>query len=301
MKRKLWVRGFEVLLAFALLSTAALAAWQLNRPYPLWDEVLTQGISTGAVLLDARGPLLYRRGHIPQAHHLWPRDLLSFEGEVPGTLAEPKLIEDRLRSLGLEPGQTVVIYDNGDYSEAALLALILHSFGVHAKVLQGGLEGWLAQGGNLASEAPNAPLPSEAEFPYNHRLLVNAEEAREHLSEALIAPLDVRPTEAYLQGHIETAVNIEESSFWPSGQLPRWSALHSELLQRRITLDTHPLVYGEDLQQAARAWLALRAYGHDFIHVYAGPYGGLVAAGLPISETASREAVSTRSQSVCWR
>ncbi len=301
MKRRLWVRGFEVLLAFALLSTAALAAWQLNRPYPLRDEVLTQSVSASAVLLDARGPLLYRRGHIPGAHHLWSRELLSFDGEVPGVLAEPELIEDRLRSLGLEQGQAVVVYDGGEHDEAALLALILHSFGVPARVLQGGLEGWLAQGGDLATEVPSAPEPSEAEFTYNHRLLVNAEEAREHLDEALIAPLDVRPTEAYLQGHIETAVNLETSTFWSGGQLPRWSALHSELLQRRVTLDTHPLVYGEDLQQAARAWLALRAYGHDFIHVYAGPYGGLVAAGLPVSETVSQAAISTRSQSVCWR
>ena len=153
----------------------------------------------------------------------------------------------------------------------------------------------------LGPELPPAPQPSEAQFAFDERLLVNAEETLAHLNENLIAPLDVRDAASYLQGHIEQAVNIQSDRLLPDGTLPRWSVLNNQLERARITYDTHPILYGADLNQAAQGWLALKAYGIPHIHVYAGPYEGLVRAGLPVSESVSERAISTPSSSVCWR
>jgi 3-mercaptopyruvate sulfurtransferase SseA len=216
-------------------------------------------------------------------------------------LKEPELVADKLRALGLAPGQEVIVYDDGDGQNAPLVVLVLHAFGIEAKLLKGGLSGWLERGGTLSSETPPTPQPSRVEFAFDRRLLVNAEETLVHLAKNAIAPLDVRDETSYLAEHIEAAVNIPAARLLPGGTLPRWAALNTLLERARITHDTHPLVYGADLSQAAQVWLALKAFDIPHLHVYAGPYEGLVRGGLPVSQTPSERAVSERSSSVCWR
>lgn len=300
-QRGLIAQGIEVLLALLLTSVAGLGLWQLNRPLPNAEALLTERVPEDAMLVDARGSLSYRRGHLPGAQHLWSQDLLSFTGEVPGALAPSEAIAAKLRTLGLPEGRQVVVYDEGDGQNAPLVVLVLHAFGVDARLLEGGLQHWTERDGTLSTELPPAPQPSEVSFQLDDRLLVDAEETLLHLDENLIAPLDVRDVSAYLQEHIERAVNVQADRLLPGATLPRWSVLNNQLERARLTHDTHPLIYGTDLNQAAQGWLALKAYGIPHIHVYAGPYEGLVRAGLPVSESVSEQAVSTPSSSLCWQ
>lgn len=297
----LMIQGVEVLLALLLMSAAGLGLWQLNRPLPNAEALLTERVPEGALLIDARGSLSYRRGHLPGAYQLWSRDLLSFTGEVSGTLAEPETIAAKLRTLGLGEDSRVVVYDDGDGQNAPLVLLVLQAFGIEAQILEGGVTGWLERSGELSRDMPPTPEPSQADFNFDDTLLVNAEESKVHLVETEVAPVDTRDPNAYLQGHIETAVNIQAERLLPQDGLPRWSLLNNQLERARITLDTHPLIYGAEVAEAAQAWLALKAYGIEHIHVYHAPYGGLVEAGLPVSEAESIRAVSTPSSSVCWR
>lgn len=284
-------------LALLLLTSAGVGLTRLNRPLPNADELLVRAVPEGAVLLDARGSLAYRRGHLPGARQLWSRALLAFSGEVPGVLAEPGAIAEKLRALGLTPQTPVVVYDDGDNLDAPQVLLVLRAFGVNAKLLEGGLAAWP---GALSTETPT-PQPSAAEFDFDDTLLVDPAKASGYLAANEIAPLDARAASAYLQGHLETAVDLPAEQLLPGGQLPRWSELDNQLRFARVTRDTHPLIYGEEFAQAARAYLALAAYGLPRLHVYPGPFEGLVAAGLPVSQTASPAATSQRSSNVCWQ
>ena len=289
------------MLVIGVVSVAGIGLWQLNRPLPGADGLIVQTPPEDAVLIDARGSLAYRKGHLPGAYQLWSRDLLSFEGEVPGMLAEPNTIAAKLSRLGLEEGDAIVVYDGGDGHDAPLVALVLHAFGLDVKLLDGGVRTWQEQGGTLSTEPPATPESSEAELEFDSRLLVNAEETLIHYQENAIAPIDVREEASYLAGHIDRGVNLPVTRVHGGGTLPRWAELHGMLAPARITPDTHPLIYGSDLHEAARGWLALKAYGVEHLHVYSGPFEGLVRAGLPVSEAPSERAVSERSGSVCWR
>lgn len=290
----------EIVLAALLLAAGGVGAWQLNRPLPAAHELLLAAPPEGAVVLDARGSLAYRRGHLPGALRLWARDLLAFEGEVPGMLAAPDVIADRLRSLGLGADATVVVYDDGG-QDAPLVTLVLRSFGLDAYLLEGGLEGWLARGGTLTTVATSPPEPGLETLGFDPRLLVAADETRQHIDENAVAPVDTREAFAYGVGHIDGAVNLAASQLLPNGSLPRWSDLDRLLQAARLTRDTHPIIYGASVAEAAQAWLVLASYGIEHLHVYAGPYQGLVVAGLPISQSVSLAANSTRSSSVCWQ
>lgn len=292
--------GLELVLAALLLVAAGLGAWRLNRPLPDPRGVVVTAVPEGAVLVDARGPLAYRRGHLPGARHLFARDLLAFDGPA-GGLAAPERLEARVRALGLAPGDRVVVVDDGDARDAPLVTLVLRAFGIDAAVLAGGMPAALAAG--LEPTREPGPRPAAAAVPlrFDDLLLVRPEEARARLAEGLVAPLDARDAEAYLAGHLEDAVSLPAAALLPEGVLPRWSELHEGFRRARITADTHPLIYGADAAQAARAWLAAAAYGLPHVHVLGEPYEGLVAAGLPVSRTVTARAVSTPSASVCWR
>ncbi|MEX2536666.1 MAG: rhodanese-like domain-containing protein [Trueperaceae bacterium] len=292
--------GLEAALAALLLGAAAAGVWQLNRPLPGATALIVREIPEGAVVIDARGPLAYRQGHLPDARRLWARDLLSF-GESAGALAQPSELERKVRSLGLEPGGQVVVYDDGDGEEAALVLLVLRSFGFDARLLQGGVTAWLEAGSEL-SDGPEPQAGRESgPLEFDRRLIVEPDEAHVHIAENEVAPLDVRDRAVYLAGHLEGAVNVPLAGLIQGGEPPRWSALNRVLGPARITEDTHPLVYGENAAQAAMAWLAMAAYGVEHIHVLPDPYPVLVAEGFEVSKADVPAASSTRTSSVCWR
>lgn len=292
--------AIEVVLAALLLGAAGLGLWQLNRPLPKAGELIVRQVPPSAQLVDARGPLAFRRGHLPGAVHLWARHLLAFE-ESAGALAEPEQLKREVLSLALEPGAEVVVYDDGSGEEAALVMLVLRAFGFDVRYLAGGVRSWTERGGEL-SDAPAAELEAGSdELEFDRRLIVDPADARGHIAANEVAPLDVRARQAYLEGHLEGAVNLPVSELLPAGEPPRFSVLSRALGPARITHDTHPLIYGAAPGQAALAWLALAAYGVEHIHVLASPYPALAEAGFPISETATPAATSTRTSSVCWR
>ncbi|MDZ7802236.1 MAG: rhodanese-like domain-containing protein [Trueperaceae bacterium] len=294
-------RGVEAVLAAALLAAAGLGLYSVNRPLPNADALLTDSVPAGAVVVDARGSLAYRQGHLPGARSVWSRSLLSFDGAVPGMLAAPEALAEELRAAGLTPNDRVVVYDDGDGRDAPLVLLVLRAFGLDARLLDGGLEGWRAAGGAPQSGGPGEVTPSDAPFTFDTQLVVSGDEAAEHLADDAIAPVDVRAAGAYGAEHLEGAIRLDAEALLPDGSLPRFSTLDAQLRQVRLTRDTHPLIYGADVRQAARAWLTLAAYGTEHLHVYRGPFEGLAQAGLPLSRTAAAQATSTRSSSVCWR
>lgn len=299
-RRGLVAVGIEIVLAALLLGAAGLGLWQLNRPLPEANALIVREIPQSAAVVDARGPLAFRRGHLPDARRLWARDLLSFE-ETAGALADAEELERRVRSLGLEPGALIVVYDEGDGEEAALVVLVLRAFGFDARYLAGGARGWTRRGGELSDTPAAEPQAGSAELEFDRRLVVDPIEAHAHIATNEVAPLDVREPEAYLAGHLEGAVNVPVTELLAGGEPARFSVLSRSLGPARITRDTHPLVYGEAPGQAALAWLALAAYGVEHIHVLTDPFPVLVAEGFAISETTTPAASSTRTSSVCWR
>lgn len=122
----------------------------------------------GLVILDASAHLPaaerdlgadFAAGHIPGARLL---DLPSFKDEtspVPAALPRADQIEARLRDLGVDNGDTVVLYDDSGLRTAARAWFILRIAGVaNVTLLDGGMEKWRAEGRPLeAGVAEVAP------------------------------------------------------------------------------------------------------------------------------------------------
>jgi len=98
-----------------------------------WDthEALQQP-QPGFVLVDARGPALYERGHLPHAVNI----------------PHGKIIESKLREY---PADTLfVVYCAGPHCNGAARAAVrLAGLGRPVKLMAGGVTGWLDEGFEL--------------------------------------------------------------------------------------------------------------------------------------------------------
>jgi rhodanese-related sulfurtransferase len=103
-----------------------------------WDthEALQSG-SPGFVLLDVRGPALFRKGHIPGAVNL----------------PHGKMVGAKLA--GYPPDTLFVTYCAGPHCNGATRgALRLAQLGFAVKLMAGGVTGWIDEGFALESDTP---------------------------------------------------------------------------------------------------------------------------------------------------
>ena len=134
------------------------------------------------VLIDASPAQLHRQQHIPGAIH---SELFTF-GPKDLPLAQ---FEASVRSWGVNPGQQLVLYDQGGTYMATRLFwdLVHHGFPAERLlILDGGLSKWLATGGEVTKAATPTPRPGTISITtLNH-------DVRVKLPEFLVATGDPR-------------------------------------------------------------------------------------------------------------
>jgi len=205
------------------------------------------------VLLDLRYSLMgppgieaYRAGHIAGATYL---DIDTDLASTPGRhgrhpLPTPSHLQDVLRSAGVNTGQLVVIYDDGDGSIAARGWWLLRWAGHEAvAVLDGGYAGWVEQGQPVTTEI-SVSSPGNFEVKPGGMPTLDIEQAAELARTGVL--LDARASERYQgkvepvdprAGHIPGAISAPHAEH--SGANQRWRA-PAELAERFARLGVNP-------------------------------------------------------------
>ena len=181
-----------------LIDAATLVAHQADPDWLIVD-VRHQLADT------AYGARVYAEGHIPGAVFLHCDCDLS--GAMCGTngrhpLPVPEALAARFGAIGISAETQVVIYDDAQGMIAGRLWWLLRWLG-HGKiaVLDGGLQAWLAAGGNLTSALP---VTKPARFVANVRdSLVDADYVQSFLDASRIHLIDARSPDRY-RGENET-------------------------------------------------------------------------------------------------
>ncbi len=199
-------------MSYGTLVDAATLAAHLNDPAWRIVDVRHQ-------LADVYyGEAAYAAGHIPGAVFLHcDRDLSGLltgrNGRHP--LPDPARLAARLGSLGIGPQTQVVIYDDSQGMIAGRLWWLLRWLGHdRVAVLDGGLQAWLAAGGQLDDQVLQPPA---AEFAVSLRdALVDADHVRAFLLTSRMHLIDARSPDRFrgenetidpVGGHIPGAVN----------------------------------------------------------------------------------------------
>ena len=112
----------------------------------------------GSGLVDVRPENQFSEGHIPGAVQVWRDQITDTSYAYGGMMATKAQMEALLSSLGILSSDTLVLYDAKADVDAARLWWILRYYGhKHIRLLNGGLKGWIAAGGELDSSL----VPSE--------------------------------------------------------------------------------------------------------------------------------------------
>ena len=158
-------------------------------------------------LKDKRGIDAYIAGHIPSACFLdVDRDLSSLPGlGRPGRHLLPSAdhFADVLARAGVRPGDIVVAYDDSGGSTAARLWWLLRYFGLDAgRVLDGGIQAWLAGGRPLETTAPARPPAPRMTLAPRVEMVVGKTRVRDLVESGTGLLLDARASERY-EGKVE--------------------------------------------------------------------------------------------------
>ena len=243
------------------------------------------------------GEAAYAAGHLPGAIHLdLDEDLADRDGYgAPGRhpLPSPAEVEQTLGWAGIGDDDLVVAYDDVGGWVAARLWWMLDVLGHHdVAVLDGGIDAWVAAGGELTTEVPR-PEPAALHLATVWTGVIDRAELRARLGSVVL--LDARGVQRYrgetepidpVAGHIPTALsapveaNLVEPNgrFLPSDELARrYRELGADGADRPVVTSC-----GSGVSALHHA-IALRAAGLPDPILYVGSYSDWSRSGEPVA------------------
>jgi thiosulfate/3-mercaptopyruvate sulfurtransferase len=250
-------------------------------------------------IVDVRSAEAYAAGHIPNAVSITLEDIASTINNIPIEFDGAK-VAAALEGAGITPKDTVVIYDNLGMMSAARLFWTLEYVGHEdVRVINGGWNAWVADGGASTSETPLVN-PSTYPITTDPSKIADVDYILRRLEDPSVVLLDARSPEEYSGevtfsqrgGHIPGAVNFVWLEALTGGNAvtvvdPQWQKkltdpdveifkpadeLERLLLDRGITRDKEIITYCQTLWRGAHAYLLLRLMGYDRVRGYDGSW-----------------------------
>ena len=245
----------------------------------------------------------YRQQHIPGARFVYWKDLAWHPTDR--QFADPPLLAARLGGLGVPPQATVVIYgDPVQFGTYAYFAMTLAGF-PNVRVLDGGKEGWLAQGRPVTAELPPAAAPADVPTPRttrNDTFRATRDDVLTAIGDESAIIIDLRTDEEYSGERVSPSKQPIDHGAERKGRIPgARHVFYQRLLNDDQTLrdpdeiealfadagvtpDRDVILYCRLGHRASLGWVALsQLVGHERVRVYDGSWtewGSIV--GMPV-------------------
>lgn len=231
--------------------------------------------AAGRVVIDVRSAEAFAAGHVPGAVHL---DVKALRAEVDGVaeqLAPRASVAAVLGALGVDPGDEVIVVDEGSTPAAARVVWTLLYFGhppARVRMLDGGWAAWVAaKGPQSAAAAEVVASEGAAVGEARPELRVDAAWVLAHLGDPQVLLVDVRSDEEWSAGRIPGAQHVEwKRARGADGRLLAEPGLR-ELYARALASPT-VAVYCKSGMRASLTWLVLATLGHPDVRVYDGSW-----------------------------
>jgi thiosulfate/3-mercaptopyruvate sulfurtransferase len=260
--------------------------WLRNR---LATDPTTVVCQVGSTMVGPEPDQGYLAGHLPGARFVSLDDVLAAPpsgtaGRHP--LPTPADFASSLGDLGVGDDATVVAYDDRGGALAGRLVWMLRILGQRAALLDGGIEGWLAEPG-AELEVDAAPIaPTERTMrDWPLEALADAIDVEQHLNGGGVVidsrdPArfagEIEPIDA-VAGHVPGAINLlyndnlaSDGGFRPVDELRSRFA-------RAIGNDDRPIVYCGSGVTACHNALAMEQSGFGLPRIYVGSWSGWIA------------------------
>lgn len=263
-------------------------------PHPLTDypnaNLLISAVELNERINNDEDVLLIdTRAEVPDSlipgalHFAAVSELIDPEHPVDFYLIGPETFQEKMRELGLDSDDRVVLYDGGNSLAAARLFYALDYYGFsNASVLNGGFQAWLEEGLPIATEPHSADsgmytvAVQEAKICDINYVMEASNDPDKIIFDARSAgEYDGTEERAEKNGHIPNAINLEWSNVLESEGVPYF--LPAQEIQNRfsalgITPDKEVITHCHTNVRGSHAYFTLRLMGYDSVRTYEGSW-----------------------------
>ncbi len=222
------------------------------------------------VVVDTREPEAFAAGHIEGAVSLPVAATYSQEART-DLLAPISVIKELLRETGIRNEDHLVLYDDGDFDDAARVFWVFEVYG-HRRIsiLNDGFDAWAAQTGPTTRQA--RPRKRSSYLPsVNPRRLATKRSTQIATQSDEVVLIDARSEAEYLglqsiaarRGHIPSARNIPATGLIAGTRTQFRSLAELGRMFDDIPRNKQVITYCNKGQYAAMAYFTLRSLGYD--------------------------------------
>ncbi len=230
----------------------------------------------------------YDSGHIPGALHINPlSDLVDPEGRVPHLVLKKNSFEALMSGLGIEPGDTIVVYDSQPevkYSTRMFWTLKLYGHD-KAAILNGGLASWKTHGGELTLEIPQVQPTVYSSPGFDSEIFASLDYVNLNLYSRDVVLVEATTKEEYeLEGHIPGAVLVEpEETLKSDGTFMDEAQLLSLYTSKGVVKDKEIVTYCHTGHRGATVWFELKhLLGYPDVRLFDGSLEEWNSLSMPI-------------------
>ncbi|QRM37354.1 3-mercaptopyruvate sulfurtransferase [Rhizobium rhizogenes] len=226
----------------------------------------------------------YASGHIPGAIRFNQDKIADHSTGLPHTVPSPQFFAAEVGKLGISENDRIVVYDGpGLFASPRVWWLFRAVMGAkNVFVLDGGLDGWKAEGRPLETALPAfAPVTFKPNF--NAARVVSFDEMRGIVDSGSLQIADARsagrfaaaepePREGMRSGHMPGAKNLPSGVFAVNGKFKSLPELRETIEKAGIDLEKPVVTTCGSGITAAIITLALESLGHDANRLYDGSW-----------------------------
>ncbi|MBL0372855.1 3-mercaptopyruvate sulfurtransferase [Rhizobium sp. KVB221] len=238
---------------------------------------------------NRNGAVEYAAGHIPGAVFFDQDVIADHTSGLPHTIPSPEFFAAEVGKLGIADTDTIVVYDGPGTMAAPRAWWLFRLMGAkNVYVLDGGLDGWKAEGRPLETDLPE-PRPAIFHASLDASKVTTLAAMKTIVAEGSRQIADARgpgrfsgsepePRAGLRSGHMPGAKNTPSGSFFENGKFKSLPALRKVFDEAGIDLNKPVTTSCGSGVTAAIITLALTSLGHDDNTLYDGSWsewGGL--------------------------
>jgi len=225
----------------------------------------------------------YAVGHIPGAVFYDQDAIADLTSGLPHTIPSPEVFAESVGKLGISESDTIVVYDGPGIFTAPRVWWLLRTMGAKSVfVLDGGFDGWKAEGRPVTTEVP-VPAPATFHPQFDADAVTSFAQMRDIVESGSRQIADARgaarftgeeaePRAGMRSGHMPGAKSLPSGVFSTGGKLKPLDELRATIEAAGIDLDKPVVTSCGSGVTAAIIMLALQSLGHTENTLYDGSW-----------------------------
>jgi thiosulfate/3-mercaptopyruvate sulfurtransferase len=230
------------------------------------------------VIIDGRGSMPYRLGHIKNARYLGIEKVISLADNGANLVLDSSLAEDLFSNLEIDDSKMVVVY--GEYmdpSSARIAWTLMYHGHPNTKLLDIGFDMWQKEGlpishGARSNINTNMNIPVKFKSKPNHSIRADSDMIRSKQTDPNIVIVDARTPQEHMQARIPSSIlhNWDEGLGNDGLMFKNKEELQSDFESKGITSNKEIICYCHSGTRAAHKYLQFKHAGFDNVRLYDG-------------------------------